>query len=197
MAIRKVNTNKRIREVFTEILQKDILENKKGIDRIKIIQKYKDIEEMVKKSLQEGKIEFLKPSKANNAEVYKDPYSQMPYRAALTWNIMFPEEEISLPENILMVKLNIESFSDINEKINSEEELELFRRVFKNEKLVKNGLNIVAVQGDEIPEIFRPFIDYESMIEDHLKPGKDIIESIGVKVLETSKRTFVSNIVKF
>lgn len=96
-----------------------------------------------------------------------------------------------------MVKLNIESFSDINEKINSEEELELFRRVFKNEKLVKNGLNIVAVQGDEIPEIFRPFIDYESMIEDHLKPGKDIIESIGVKVLETSKRSFVSNIVKF
>lgn len=197
MAIRKVNTNKKIRAMFTEILQKDILENKNGIDRIKIIQKYKEIEKMIKKSLQKGEIEFLKPSKANNAEVYKDPYSQMPYRAALTWNIMFPEEEISLPENILMVKLNITSFADINEKANSPEDIELFRRVFQNEKLVKNGLNIVAVQGDEIPEIFRPFIDYENMIEDHLKPGKDIIESIGVKVLETSKNSFISNMVRF
>ena len=197
MAIRKVNTNKRIRELFTEILQKDILENKTGIDRIGIIRKYKEIEEMIKKSLENGDIEFLKPGKANNAEVYKDPYTQMNYRAALSWNLMYPDKEISLPANILMVKLNIKSFGDIKDKVDDEELLDKFREVFRNERLVKNGMNVIAVEGNKIPEEFRPFIDYDSMIEDHIKPGKDIIESIGVKVLESSNSSFVSNMVKF
>ncbi|QQO92499.1 DNA polymerase catalytic subunit [Staphylococcus phage Machias] len=197
MAIRKVNTNKRIRELFTEILQKDILENKTGIDRIGIIRKYKEIEEMIKKSLENGDIEFLKPGKANNAEVYKDPYTQMNYRAALSWNLMYPDKEISLPANILMVKLNIKSFGDIKDKVDDEELLDKFREVFRNERLVKNGMNVIAVEGNTIPEEFRPFIDYDSMIEDHIKPGKDIIESIGVKVLESSNSSFVSNMVKF
>lgn len=197
MAIRKVNTNKRIRELFTEILQKDILENKTGVDRIKIIRKFKDIEEMIKKSLDNGEIEFLKPFKANNAEVYKDPYSQMAYRAALAWNIMFPEKEIALPAKILAVKLNISTFGDIKNKITDEDTLDRFREVFKNESLVKNGLNVIAVEGNTIPEEFRPFIDYDSMIEDHIKPGKDIIESIGVRVLESSNSSFVSNMIKF
>ncbi|QQM18074.1 DNA polymerase I catalytic subunit [Staphylococcus phage MarsHill] len=197
MAIRKVNTNKRIRELFTEILQKDILENKTGVDRIKIIRKFKDIEEMIKKSLDNGEIEFLKPFKANNAEVYKDPYSQMAYRAALAWNIMYPEKEIALPAKILAVKLNISTFGDIKNKITDEDTLNRFREVFKNESLVKNGLNVIAVEGNTIPEEFRPFIDYDSMIEDHIKPGKDIIESIGVRVLESSNSSFVSNMIKF
>lgn len=197
MAIRKVNTNKRIRELFTNILQKDILENKHGVDRIKIIRKYKEIEEMIKKSLENGETEFLKVGKANNAEVYKDPYSQMNYRAALAWNIMFPEKEIALPANIMMVKLNIKTFDDIKEKVKDEDTLNKFREVFKNQNLIKNGMNIVAVEGDTIPEIFRPFIDYDKMIEDHIKPGKDIIESVGVKVLESSKNAFVSNMVRF
>src|SRR5699024_7996015 len=93
--------------------------------------------------------------------------------------------------------LPICTFGDIKNKITDEDTLDRFREVFKNESLVKNGLNVIAVEGNTIPEEFRPFIDYDSMIEDHIKPGKDIIESIGVRVLESSNSSFVSNMIKF
>jgi len=197
LAIRKVSTNKTVREYYSNILDNYILDEKE-IDLMKIISKYKELEIIIKESLLKGEIDFTIPSKANSAENYVNPYSQQPYRAVLTWNKLFPELDINLPNKINMVKLNIKDMDDVRTKIEDPDIIARYESIFENKDLTKNGINVVAIgEVNEIPEEIRPFIDIEAMVGTHTKPGLPLLKSLGFETLTSTESEFTTNIIRF
>ena len=195
LSIKKVSTNKNVREYYTEILEKDILEADK-ISLTKIINKYKNLEVEIKESLLSGSIEYTLPAKAKKSSSYVDPYSIQGFRATLAWNEFFPEMEIELPNKIDLIKLNIPDMEAVKAKIDDEELLEVFETLFNNKNLTKNGLNVMAINDKKIPDFIIPFIDIEAMINTHTKSGMPIMESLGFEIMDSRNNEFTSNIIK-
>ena len=58
-------------------------------------------------SLTKGETKFTTPSRANEIGSYVNPLNQMAVRGIFVWNILFPSEEITLPTNVNLCKLEI------------------------------------------------------------------------------------------
>lgn len=199
MAIRKVNTNKNIRDYFTKILEEEILLPDE-INLSRIIYKYKQLETEIYKSLESGSLKYSIPTKANNMRSYKFPERIMALRGVINWNNYFPEEEISLPEKVNLIKLDIPDFDIIQEKIKDKDMKEKFKKVynFENGKYTKNGIDVLCLpkKVKNIPEEFREFLDVDSMVNTNISPGIIILQSLGFKTLSILTNEFTTNILK-
>lgn len=202
LPIRKVSVNKKIRDYFTELLDNDILKADK-INLSTIIYKYKALEDEIRESLKSGSTEFSTPNKANDPSSYVNPYQIMSLKAALIWNILFPNEEISLPQKINIIKVKIPSYDYLVEKLKEndlyDEYIDDFNRVFANQNLIgKDGINAIALPKTltKIPKVLRIFVDYDTIIADSIKPGIIMLESLGFKTLDILTNQFPTNIIE-
>lgn len=115
LAIKKSNTNKFVSDYFTNILKDDIIIT----DEIKysnIIRKYFNLIDYIKDSFKNNKIEFTTPARVNEVSGYKVPENVMQVRGALIWNMLFPEYEISIPNNVNMCKIVIPTDMEENKE---------------------------------------------------------------------------------
>lgn len=200
LSIRKVNTNLTVRERYSDILENKVLFPKK-IDLSGIISEYKNLETEIKESLESGSADFALPGKANLAENYKNPFSILPFKATMIWNLMYPEHEINLPNKIKYVKVDINNYEHVVETLNNDELISRFNKVFENENLLTatGGINAIAVpEGmDTIPETILPFVSIEEMVDLNTRAGTPILESLGFIPLSTTKYQLSTNIIKF
>lgn len=117
LAIKKSNTNKFVSEYFTNILKDDIILTKE-INYSNIINKYFSLSNIINDSLKSGETKFTIPSRANEIGSYVNPLNQMAVRGFMTWNELFPADEITLPTNVNLCKIILEEDYDmIREKI--------------------------------------------------------------------------------
>jgi hypothetical protein len=201
MAIRKVNTNKNIRNYFTDLLGNEVLLPDE-INLSSIIYKYKMIEEEIRKSIQSGDLKYAIPGRANEISTYKFPERIQAIRGAIAWNTLFPDEEINLPEKINMIKLNIEDLDCIQDKFSNDRETkQKFMEVFKFEHgkyISSEGIDIISIpkKVKKLPDILIPFINTEEMINTNISPGMIILESLGFKTLDIKNHKFSTNIIK-
>lgn len=199
LSIKKVSTNKNVANTFTNILHKDILEDT-NIDHSKIIHKYKDLEDTIYKSLTNGELEYLIPAKVNTVDSYVNAYRIMAFKATVVWNALFPNKVIVPPTKMHVVKVKIPTFDTVAQKLDPEShEYKVFQKLFQNKDLVgTTGINAIAIGNEEkeIPEVIRQFIDVDTMINDHMKTGIILLESVGMKILKTSSVQIPTNIIK-
>lgn len=195
LAIRKVSTNAHIRESFTELLEHDILGSKE-IDLGNIIGKFRALESKVRQSLLSGSCEFSLPGKVNSIHSYVNPYQMMSLRGAITWNSLFPDKEIDLPNKVNMFKLNIDSLEMLEDM--SDEHYAKIEKLFENKDLVKNGLNVISLpkNQEELPDWIIPYIDIDTMVADNIKSGIIMLESLGFKTLDILKHQLPTNIIE-
>ena len=200
MAIRKVNTNKNVRTYFTKLLDEEVL-NTNEINLARIIDKFKLLENNIRESLLEGNLEYSLPVRANEASSYKFPERIMAFRGVVNWNILFPEEEINLPEKVNMIKLNIDSYDVIQDNIKDRDIREKFKKVFKNQNGIytSNGLDVICIPKKikKIPDILKPFVAVEEMVNNNISPGIVILESLGFKTLDILTSQFTTNVINF
>lgn len=199
LSIKKVSTNKNVANTFTNILHKDILEDN-NISHSKIIHKYKDLENSIYQSLKKGELEYLIPAKVNTADSYVNAYRIMAFKATVVWNELFPNKVIVPPTKMQVVKVNIPTFQTVADKLDpNSHEYKVFQKLFQNKDLVgTTGINAIAIGNEEreIPEVIRMFMDADTMINDHMKTGIILLESIGMKILKTSSVQIPTNIIK-
>lgn len=212
LPIRKVSVNKNIRDYYTEILENDILKEK-NINLSKIIGKYKELENIVSNSLSNGEINYVIPSKVNEIESYKLPYQIMAVRGTIAWNILYPNKEITMPNKINLIKLDIPSYDYICEYIKNfnnnysnyqknfdpidvDEYMKKINKIYSNEKMVKDGFNVIAIPQTEkkIPDFLIGLIDVKTMTNDNIKPGIIMLKSLGFKTLDVLTKQFPTNI---
>lgn len=224
LAIKKSNTNKFVSEYFTNLLRDDIILAKE-INYSNIIRKYFNLIDIIKESFNKGETTFTIPSRANEIEGYANPVNVMQLRGILTWNIIYPENEITLPTNVNVVKLVIEENMEENkEKIISycnknklkynkaeldsflEKLNEAFNLSYSISKdnviehaLVKGGIiNVISMPKNlnEIPIFLRPFLDTEKMVYDHLNSGTIILDCLNIQTPKVNENLIPTNIIK-
>lgn len=200
LAIKKVNTNRDIREYFTNMVTNDYLDPKE-IDISKIYEDFYVLQDRLKKSFLNGEITFSIPGKVNAFKSYKFPIRQLTVRGTLLWNELYPNDGITVPDKVNYLKLNIPcekgeyeydkvcDIIDSDDTIDDKEKLrvkEVIKSVvYDNEEYAHFGLKIICFPKSikQLPNWLSKMIAVEDMIEANLKPGYEILQSIRASVL--------------
>lgn len=199
MALRKTSTNSILRDAVTKLLKEDVLTSK-SIPYGKIIKYFQNLSRTIESSLRNGEQKYLIPAKVNNAEAYKNPYRIAPFKGMIVWNSFFPEDPITPPTKISYVKLNITDFSQITDnKDLTPQQVEIFKELWSNKDLIGGtGLNICAIGNTKkpIPDFIRPYISIDDMVSTHMKNLVQMLESLGINIINIKTKQFPSNLVK-
>lgn len=199
LAIKKVNTNKKVREVLSKVLEENILKEDK-VNIGKVIKSYKDLEHEIHDSIMQGKLEFALPDKVNSAENYVFPYRIESFRGTVLWNKLFPKNTINTPAKVKKIKLKITLEDAMRHFADNEYYLNVFKEIFNDGNLcIKDTINTIAIPQDaeSLPEFLLPFIDVEAQVNANIKAGLVILESIGIQTIPVLTNEFPSTRIKF
>jgi len=219
LPIKKVSTNKYIREYFTELLNNDIIQADE-INYPKIIGKYFDLTDMIESSISKGETKYTVPVKVNEADSYEDPFSIKGFRGAAIWNILYPELEISFPSKLNMMNLiMVDDFDVVSKTIKdyieplleepsiSDEfakEYEIFmerlQEIYNEPRYFKSGIiNSICLPKNikEFPVFLRPFIDKDKMILDNINSGTLILDALDINTPKIADNIVPTNYIKF
>ena len=201
LTIKKSNVNRNTGNFLMDLLKEEILKSDM-IQTNVLLKKLSDFEKTVKESFNNREITYMTPGKANEIESYKTPYQQASIRASLAYNAIYPENPITFPAQVNMVKCTAKELTDIVYLYDDYPDVykALKEQVFEDENLGKYGLIYFAIPKtmEEIPEWLIPIIDVDTIIQDNLNNFLKILNSIGLKTVSiTAKSEFFSNIIEF
>ncbi len=193
LAIDKSSMNQKTRTQLKQVLLEQIL-NKENIDQMEVLKKLAILEDQIYKSLESGNKEYYKPVTIKPISSYEDPMRIQGIKASIAWNAIRDDylEAIDLTDrnSIDILKTNInpsnvgvirDEYPEIYEKITyiigTEDEPskdENYKAAFKG------SISAVGIPKDvHLPLWLKPFIDYNTIINDNLKNFP--LESIGIK----------------
>jgi hypothetical protein len=222
LSIKKVGTPKIARKRFNDILEKDML-LADVIDPLVPFMKFMEFERDINNSLRAGESSFLKPARFTAERAYKKPFTQQTVRGVRLWNAIFPNRKIPNFTSVNMLKLrkyslpkfevdkdgepveNVNKEADILEfmeeiaKLNlAENILEGIAEFIQTPEIGNYGIDVIAIPKDidQFPEELVPLADISSIINDNMKNGNILLESIGFKVIKSLKYDTVSNIIE-
>ena len=198
MSIKKANVNTRTREIFTNLIEEKIL-NSPEINLAEILGIFKAFEDEIRNSLKNGNITFLTPGKCNDFDSYKNPYTVPGSRGSIIWNKLFPEATIQTPTKVNMLKLNINELSDLKPLYGTELFDRIKNEVFDDENLAHYGMSIICMPKSvtKIPEWLIPFINYDEIIDDNIRVGNLLLESLGIKLMKYNNKEYYSTFCSF
>lgn len=190
-------------EQFFKKLVKEKLLYTDNIDISDILRELEEFRNIISKSLLEGEKKFLIPKSVKELEAYKDPYREQGVRGILIWNLLYPDNSISLPQKVDIVKVKLDTKEQLEKlkKINKEFYDKIYKDVFnnKNEKISKKGVQVIAIPRNipKIPEWIMEFIDYETIILDNISKFYSVLKSLGIETIKASSTVeYHSNILK-
>ena len=217
LAIKKVNTNRNVRNAYTKLIHDDILTK----PEISITETFNDFNKLkmdIEKSFMNGEITYSIPGKVNEFSSYANPLQQLTVRGTILWNSLYPDDSIVIPDKINYLKLRIphekdeyeyDVACDIIDRDNdiNDDEKERIKEVLKtvvydDESYAHYGLKVICLPKKikEVPKWLSDMISLEEMLELNLKPGYKILKSLNSKVLSYQvgdmKGETMSNIIK-
>lgn len=188
---RKSSTREATMQYFENIIHKELLE-KRDIDVSRIIKLLEEFENVVRTSLLNGEKDFLIPISPKELEAYKDnPFSEQSIRAVIAWNAAETNMPISLPNKVDMVKVKLEHVEDLDDMKDRfpEQYKGLYNDIFnsKNEYVKNKGVSVIAIPRniDYIPEWVRPYIDFETLINDNVSRFHSVLKALGITLVKT------------
>lgn len=200
----KSECNQFTREFITNLIANEVLEAGDEISVKNVINGVRELANTVKTSLEKGEKTFLTPKKCKEAAAYKMPFSEMSFRGAFAWNVIYPDMEIQFPDTVDIVHLNIHKLEDISQlkEIDNEIYNRIKRFIFESkiEEVRKKALTVLAIPKniETIPEWCRPYINYDKIINDNTTKMRALLESLGVQTIQSSSNMDrYSNIIKF
>jgi len=198
----KTVTNPEVSQMLIDILEEDILKSNK-IDIGLVINKVKAVEDLVIDSIKK-ETRFLKPAKVNHPNAYSDPLRMAGIRGCMTWDLLYPETPIQLPNNVKLLRLKLGKLIDAQPLSETHPEIyeKLYKEVYnnKNTQISSYGVKWIAIPEDVdiIPEWTHNYIDYDTIINDSISAFLPVFSSLGGHVLPTlDSNTVYSNIIDF
>jgi len=198
MSIKKANVNNRTRKVFTDMIEKKIL-NDPTINIAEILGIFKGFEDEIRNSLKNGEITFLTPGKCNDFDSYKNAYTVASARGSIIWNKLYPNNTIQTPAKVNLLKLKINSITDLEPIYGTEFFNRIQQEVFNDENLAHYGMDKICMPKSvtRIPEELIPFINYEDIIDDNIRVGNLLLESLGIKLMQYNNKEYYSTFISF
>lgn len=200
LAIKKVNTNRKVREYYTKMLKDDILLPLE-IDVPKVFNKYSSLSNTIENSIKNGEIDYILPGKVNEIDTYAFPLREQTVRGSLLWNAIYPDNSIVYPDKINYIKLKVDvkgkeypfdvicnaldDMDCINDSFREELKDAIYRTCYEKDEAAHYGMKVICLPKSvkKIPEWIIPFINVDQMVEANLKPGYKILNSLSTKVL--------------
>jgi hypothetical protein len=214
LAIKKTNVPKRLRNQFTDILEKDIL-SEEVIDVRNIINKFDKLGLEIESSLRRGELLYSLPKsiemygieKDGSFTGYKDPSSLEQVRGAIIWNALEPDNQIMPPEKINLLKLKtIEKNHPelLKLKTTHPQKYNTIMKIVYNEEnnpdvdISRFGMSVIAIPKgiERIPDYLSPLIDYRTMVSKNMQNGYILLESLGIYTEEVDSTKYKSNIIE-
>ena len=211
---KKSSTSEDASNFFMHIV-KDLILEPDVLDIKKIMVELQTFRSEIRKSLERGESKYLTIGSAKELDAYADPEKMQAIRAALAWNILYPDKAVDLPTKLSILKTNIYSLDMINDLQKTDPDLyqRIREGIFndqtglfikhnkKNGKTTVEGLSVLGIpRGQSIPEWIRPYIDYTTVINSVLAPFKSVTETFNMPSIEEGrtgkKTTGFSNIIK-
>lgn len=202
LGIVKSDTSDMTRDFFNGILKEDIM-YADDIDVSKIISKVRRFQLVIKESLMKGELSFLPIKSIKEPAAYKEPYKEQGIRAALIWNVLYPDIAIHLPDKFYLLKINCDKRKDFDEmEIPFKYRDILITKIYGSQykSVVKGGFNVIAIPQTvtRIPEWIIPLINYDAIIKDNVSKFDPVLKSLGVIQLKTrSNSNHMSNLITF
>ena len=169
------------RDDLENILYHDVL-NTETIDQVNVINKLIEVENKIRNSIKDGERIYLKPATLKSMSNYDDPMRIQAVKGALVYNKIRFEymPAINMDErsavDIIKVDINKTNISPLQEK---------YPDIYNNlvgllsMSAFKTGISAISLPPDvQIPEWLFEYIDYDSIINDNIKPFP--IETIGI-----------------
>lgn len=187
----KSATSDSAKKRFDMIVKKYILESKIP-DSIGILNELSLFESEIRQTLHDGELSYLPIGNAKELEAYKNPYSQQGVRGSIAWNLLYPDNSISYPSKVSILKLNIFTLDDCDELKNTDPEIyEIIKKdIFESsdEKFASKGLQVLAIPSNaKIPKWCQPYIDYNTVINNILGQFKGVLDCFGINCPEVGK----------
>lgn len=195
----KATTRKETMDRFKGII-KDRFINHDTVDLMGTLEDLGEFESHIRESLYNGEKKYLNPSNVKEPEAYADPDKMPQLRAVLNWNAIYPEQQIGLPENVDLVKLNVSKIEDLAGLARTNPELygNIRDGIYKSQiaKMREKGLNIIAIPRTEkeIPSWIIDYIDFDGIINKNMTQFKSVLEAMSLMSVEMDKMTFFTNI---
>lgn len=115
---KKATCSEYAEEYFMSLIQKHIIESD-NIELPEILNGLHKFEKEIKDSIMNQERRFLPNASAKEVGAYKDPSSEQSIRGVMTWNLLYPDNQIELPAKVNIIKMNIfteSSIDDLKEK---------------------------------------------------------------------------------
>lgn len=202
LPIKKSTLNDAMQNELIAILEDEVL-RAKDIRVGRVVGRLSKLEDKIKGSLSSGQTEYLKPASVKQVQFYKNPSSESGINGIAVWNSVYPKDTIQLPTAVNLVRVKMQKLGQISEL--AETHREIFDILVKNfykcgiEDIEKKGISWIALPFDEVevPEWIRPYIDYDTIVNNNLSPFNSLLNSLGVKELPTFESTTTySNIIQ-
>lgn len=162
----------------------------------------------IHQSLRNGEKTYLPNASAKEIGAYKNPWSIQTFRAVYAWDMLYPDNQASIPCKLNIVKLNIYSEKDIEPLKRTHPDIyaKIMKNIFRssNPEIARNGFKVLAIPNNvsEVPEWVRGYIDYTTMTSDILGPFKCVMDLVKFKQMDVGKTTtrkskVFTNIIQF
>ena len=111
---KKATTSEYAEKVFNQLI-KDYVVTPEHIDVKSLIDGLRAFKKEIITSIRNGERKFLPNGNAKEFGAYKEPGREQSVRGVLTWNYLYPDNQIELPAKISLVKMNIFSEEDMED----------------------------------------------------------------------------------
>ncbi|WP_304576704.1 family B DNA polymerase [Romboutsia ilealis] len=201
----KSSTNDTTKQYFKTLAQKEILEAE-DIDIANVIRGTHFLQEKIENDLRSGGKHFLTPISVKEPEAYDEPLRNQGIRGVIAWNVVYPNQEITLPDKLDIIKVNLETEESIEELKETHPDIykNILNGIFRNpdETIRKKGIDILAIPRnvDAIPEWVIPYINYDAVINGNITKFHPILKSLGIEIIKTESKagkSYFSNIIDF
>lgn len=198
VAFKKASFNADIGDKIESIVTEKILKPK-YIDLIEVLKSIKELENEIRNNILSGETKLWIPARINSLNSYADISKIAAIKAALNFNRIFPRDEMSFPNQVLMIKLKeITRLEDILYiKRDYPEEFENLKSLLTDNSLGWTVDRIAVPTSMKVcPKWIVPLIDVEAFVRDSLTPLIPIIRSIGIQTVATTKDSeYISTLV--
>lgn len=181
---KKAGVNQDIHDKIVHIAKEYILEPKE-IQIGDVLKELDVLETDIRESLARGERKYLLRQNCKVMKAYKNPMSQGAVKGPMLWNVLFPNNEIMVPDKLDMLIIKIRSEEDlepIKDKFPREYNI-LVNEVFHGpvEEFHKD-LTYFALpnNGEPVPEFIRPFIDVDKIISRNIGTFLPVQEALGM-----------------
>ena len=187
----KATTSEQAKKRFDYIVKTYILESEVP-DVSSIIRELRNFENEIRESIVSGDKTYLTLGNAKDLAAYKNPYSQQCVRGAIAWNLLYPDNEISFPSKVSVLKLNIFSIEDMEDlqRTHPREYNIIKNQIFGSsiKEIREKGLQVISIPSNsDIPEWCLPYIDYNTVINNIISQFKGVLDVFGVSCPEVGK----------